>query len=455
MSWSIEPTLRPAGSPGLRLDTLVRLRWLAIAGQSAGVLFVEHGLGFPTPLVATGLVILVATSLNVALSLRFSRGHRFSARSSALILAFDVLQLTALLALTGGLENPFSLLFLAPVMISAATLPPRLTMALGALTVLCVSIVAVWRLPLPWVPGQTLILPGVYIAGVWISILLGLGFTGVYAWRVAEEARQLADALAATELVLAREQQLHAVDGLAAAAAHQLGTPLATIAVVARELERQAGAGHPFRDDIVLLREQAGRCREILSKIASLAGEDVGPFGELSIGQLLEELAAPHRNFGVEIAVQVRQDEAVPVSARNPGVFYGLGNVIENAVDFAEAKVSITASWTADQVSVTVADDGPGFAPDILARLGEPYVSTRRGGASDRRGDGGGLGLGLFIARTLLERSGARVIWGNRLGASGACVDILWPRHIFEARNKPGSTRLGDKPAGFGIMRRV
>ena len=418
----------------LRLETLIRLRWLAIAGQSAAVLFVQHGLGFPTPLVGTGVVILVAAVVNVWLAYRYPKGHRLDGRSSALILAFDILQLSALLFLTGGLENPFAYLFLAPVMISATVLSPGMTVALGALAVGCASVLAVWHMPLPWLEGQALVVPGVYIAGVWVSILLGIGFIGVYAWRVADEARQLAGALAATELVLTREQHLTMVDGLAAAAAHQLGTPLSTITVVARELERQAGPDHPFHEDFALLRTEAARCRDILSKIASLGGEDTGPHGELTLDHLLEELIAPHRHFGIEIDVALDGERPVPVCARNPGVIYGIGNLIENAIDFAATRVSVSATWTADKVVVAIVDDGPGFNADVLGRLGEPYVTSRGAERGEKRGEGGGLGLGLFIARTLLERSGASVAWGNRAGTPGASVRLSWPRALFEAR---------------------
>lgn len=420
------PRRATAAGAGLRVDTIVRLRWLAIAGQAAGVLFVEFALGFPTPLASAGAVILFATALNVALSTGFPRSTRLSGPVSALVLAFDVLQLSALLYLTGGLENPFSFLFLAPVMVSAAALPPRLTVTLGLFAVACASVLAVWHRPLPWFPGQALVVPGVYVAGVWVSILLGLAFIGVYAWRAAEEARQLSDALAATELALAREQHLHAVDGLAAAAAHQLGTPLSTIALVARELERQATGDHPFREDIALLRSEAARCRDILGKITSLGGEETGPHGTLSIGHLLEELAAAHRVIGATIDIVTDGTDPQPVLARNPGILHGLDNIIENAADFADDLVVISARWDAARLTVTVSDDGPGFPSDLLERIGEPYVS-RRALPSETR-EGGGLGLGLFIARTLLERSGAQVRWGNRPGRTGAEVTVTWPR---------------------------
>lgn len=431
--------MRPDGELRLRLETLVRLRWLAILGQSAAVLFVGLVLAFETPLTETAAVIFVATILNVILSVRPQLLGRFNARTSALVLAFDIVQLAALLYLTGGLQNPFSILFLAPVMISAAALPPRMTILLGLLAVAMASILAVFHRPLPWIPGHLLVFPGVYTAGIWTSILLGAAFIGVYAWRVAEESRQMADALAATELVLAREQHLSAVDGLAAAAAHQLGTPLATIAVVVKEMDRIVKEGDPLKEDIALLRQEAARCRDILAKIASLGGEEDGPLGEMTIEQLIEELAAPQRNFGIILDLSAKGPEPAPRCQRNHGVIYGIGNLIENAVDYAESRVGVAARWTDREVSITVSDDGPGFASDVVNRLGQPYLTTR--GARMREGEdrnhaGGGLGLGLFIAKTLLERSGGKVSFGNRAGRNGAEISIRWPREVFTARGR-------------------
>ena len=445
---------RHTGDLRLRLDTLVRLRWLAIIGQSATVLFVALGLDFDTPLTETAVVILLATLLNVGMSLIWPATHRFSSSVSALILAFDILQLSALLYLTGGLQNPFSVLFLAPVMISAAALPPRLTIALGLLAIAMASLLTLHHRPLPWMHGHLLVFPTVYTAGIWTSILLGLGFIGVYAWRVAEEARQMADALSATELVLAHEQHLSAVDGLAAAAAHQLGTPLATIAVVVKEMDRQVAAGDPLKEDIGLLRQETARCRDILAKITSLGGEEDGPFGELAIEHLIEELSAPHRNFGIEIAVKCEGPEPQPRSPRNPGLIYGIGNLIENAVDFAETRVTVEARWSNRDVTITVADDGPGFSSDVLHQLGRPYLTTRRNrirDGEDRNHAGGGLGLGLFIAKTLLERSGARIVFGNRPGSGGAQIDIIWPRAEFSARLH---NVADDKAGAVGFMSR-
>jgi two-component system sensor histidine kinase RegB len=273
------------------------------------------------------------------------------------------------------------------------------------------------------------------MVGVWLSILLAIGYIGVYTWQVAEEARQLSDALAATELVLAREQHLSQLDGLAAAAAHELGTPLSTITVVVREIERALEANSPHAEDVKLLREQAQRCREILAKITELpTGE---PFDQTPLSALIEEAVAPHRNFGVAIGVAYPPNRATePVGARNPAIRYGLGNLIENAVDFAHSRVEISARWTADEVSIAISDDGPGFAPEIVDRIGAPYVTHRRPEVRSPEGDEDavfGLGLGFFIAKTLLERSGAKLSLINRAPPlHGATVTVTWNRTEFE-----------------------
>jgi two-component system sensor histidine kinase RegB len=415
----------------LRLDTLVRLRWLAIAGQSAAVVIVHAGLGFTLPLAPCFAVIALSAALNVGLRLRYPVTHRLADRPAAALLAYDVIQLAALLYLTGGLENPFAVLFLAPVMISATALPPATTASLGVLVVACASVLSIVHLPVPWHAPDALELPFLYVAGIWFALLLALGFIGVYAWRVADESRQLSQALAATELVLAREQHLSTLDGLAAAAAHELGTPLATIALVAKELERALAPG-PHAEDLTLLREQVARCREILKKLTSL-DEAGAPFERMAVSHLLEEIVAPHRNFGVTLEVAIQGDGGPePFWRRNPSVLYGLGNLVENAVDFARSRVLLKARWDAGRVEVEIADDGPGFPPEIMARLGEPYVSTRSAGDRVEDPEAGGLGLGFFIAKTLLERSGGQVSIGNAaLPASGAVVKVVWSRDRF------------------------
>ena len=417
----------------VRLDTILRLRWLAALGQLAAIFIVAQGLEFDVPVMPCVAIVGLSAVTNLALQIRFNPMQRLEPIYAAVLLALNIVELGALLFFTGGLQNPFSFLFLAPVLISATALPIRLTIALGVLAVACASALVFFHLPLPWDSDDPLVLPPIYPFGVWLSILLAIGVTSLYAFQVTEESRKLSDALAATELVLTREQHLTQIDGLAAAAAHELGTPLSTIFLIARELEKTVQDNGHLTSELKTLREQAQRCRDILAKITQLSSSGA-PFDRMPLSTLIEESVAPHRDFGV--AIKVRLAVAAtrePVGARNPAILYGVGNILENAVDFARSTVEVNAWWNSDTVEMVISDDGPGIAPDMLKRIGEPYLSRRRG-ADEAQTGRSGLGLGVFIARTLLERTGAKVSFTNRIFPDhGAVVQIVWPRERFEA----------------------
>jgi two-component system, sensor histidine kinase RegB len=411
----------------IRLDTILRLRWLAVLGQLAAIFIVAQGLEFNVEIVPCVSIIALSAALNLALQTVSNPLQRLEPVYAAALLALNIVELAALLFLTGGLQNPFSFLFLAPVLISATALPARFTFGLGVLAVACASVLFFFHLPLPWDSDDPLVLPPIYLVGIWLSIVLAIGVTSLYSFQVTEEARKLADALAATELVLTREQHLTQLDGLAAAAAHELGTPLATIFLISRELEKTVKEPN-FAADLKTLREQTQRCRDILSKITQLSSTGA-PFDRMKLSELIEEVVAPHRDFGVDIKVRIAVAiVAEPVGSRNPAILYGVGNIVENAVDFARTTVEVNAWWNKDNIELVISDDGAGIPPDILNRIGEPYLSRRR-----NQDEGGGLGLGVFIARTLLERTGAKVSFTNpTFPEHGAVVQIAWPRERFE-----------------------
>ncbi|SCB17913.1 two-component system, sensor histidine kinase RegB [Bradyrhizobium yuanmingense] len=416
----------------IRLDTILRLRWLAVLGQLAAIFIVAQGLEFNVEIIPCVSIIALSAALNLALQTAANPMQRLEPMQAAGLLALNIVELAGLLFFTGGLQNPFSFLFLAPVLISATALPARFTFGLGLLAVACASILFFFHFPLPWDSEDPLVLPPVYLVGVWLSIALAIGVTSLYSFQVTEEARKLADALAATELVLTREQHLTQLDGLAAAAAHELGTPLATIFLISRELEKTVKEPS-IAADLKTLREQTQRCRDILSKITQLSPTGA-PFDHMKLSELIEEVVAPHRDFGVEIKVRIAVAAAAePVGSRNPAILYGIGNIVENAVDFARTSVEVNAWWNQDHIELVISDDGPGIPPDILNRIGEPYLSRRRP-QDDGGGERRGLGLGVFIARTLLERTGAKVSFTNRIFPDhGAVVQITWPRQRFEA----------------------
>ncbi len=443
LSLNQDPVLIADADSRLKLQTIVRLRWLGVLGQIVAVGVVSLGLGFDMPVGPCLAFIAMSAWVNVFLAVRYPARYRLSVTFATALLAYDILQLAALLYLTGGIDNPFTMLIIAPVTVSAATLPLRNTIALGLLAMVATCYICFYSLPLPWKPGLSLEHPLLYKFGMLAAVGASMTFLALYAWRLTKEGRQMSNALAATELVLAREQKLHALDGLAAAAAHELGTPLSTIALVTTELERQLRKDSPYWDDVVLLRSQAQRCRDILQKLTSHPPEQDPLHATLTVMEMLHEAAAPYAGGRAAIAIAARPAPSAagpaarePIGARRPGVIYGLGNIIENAVDFAEREVNISAEWDAGALSVTILDDGPGFLPEIIDTLGEPYVTTRPAPGRDRgQGKDLGLGLGFFIAKTLLERSGAKISLENRTPPlHGAAVRIVWPRGAFDIR---------------------
>lgn len=430
------PSIRHAqfgrSSRSLRLQTLVRLRWLAVAGQTLTVLIVALVLQFSLPLSETGLLIAALALVNLGLSLRFPPTHRLQPAAALVLLGFDLLQMSGLLFITGGLANPFAPLLCVPVIISFASLPLRHSLGLLGFAIACTTALTISPYPVPWHPDETLIIHPVMQLGIWCAIVSMMVFAAFYAYRVSMEATLLADALAATELVLEREKHLSQLDGLAAAAAHELGTPLATISVVAKEMERELAGDERFGEDVALLRSQSERCRDILRRLTSLSADNEAHMRRLPLSSLIEEVMAPHRQFGIDLVLVEKGEKAQePVGNRNAGILYGLGNLVENAVDFARRQVTLTVAHDVERVSITIEDDGDGFAPDVLSHIGEPYMSTR----SRESTSAGGLGLGLFIAKTLLERSGATLTFTNgSADQPGARILITWPRSVMDIK---------------------
>jgi two-component system, sensor histidine kinase RegB len=444
--------LSPAVRGRVRLRTLSNLRWLAISGQSATLFIVYFGLGYGLPLWRCIGVIAASALLNVLLAVRYPTTHRLTNREATVHLAYDVLQLAALLYLTGGLENPFALMFLAPVVIAAATLNLSNTIILGSLAFTAISVITLAHEPLPWAPGETLRLPALYQGGIWASLVLGIGFTSIYAWRIASEAARMSAGLAATQLALARENRMASIGALATAAAHELGTPLGTIAVVARELERALPPNSQEAEDARLLRGEAERCRGILTRLARPEQSVIEATQRLPLGAVLDEIANEHRSEDLEIAIQLGPEHTdnEPKVWRVPELQHGLANFIANAADFARSRVGVRAQWNDKELRVSVEDDGPGFSPEIMERIGEPYVTSRPGTyalgetelePSEAFSGQQGMGLGFFIAKTLIEQTGGRVQAQNQPGG-GALVTARWPRGAIDGEKPPGNARV-------------
>jgi two-component system sensor histidine kinase RegB len=419
------------GSGRVNLRTLITIRWIAVAGQFAAVLTVEYVLGFRLPL----LLALATIGASVVLNL-FALGHRASQpflgdRDAALYLAYDTLQLALLLFLTGGLDNPFAALMLAPLTVGATVLSSRRVLVLTVLAVSCLTGVALYSFPLPWPEGQQLGMPTLYRLGHWAALSLSAMFIAGYVWQVARGARDMADALGASQIALARAQRVSALGALAAAAAHELGTPLGTIAVVAKEMAREVPTDSPLAEDIQLLQSQTARCRDILAELGRRPGTEAetdGGFGAVPITAVVEEAAAPYRRTAVALRIEPGGG-AEPLIRVSPELAHGLGLLIQNAIQFARSQVLVTVDRPRGGLHIAIRDDGPGFPPGVLGRLGEPYLSAR---TAQQRDSTGSMGLGIFIAQTLLERTGATVAYANA-PEGGAEVSLVWRSPGFVA----------------------
>ncbi|ALL12074.1 ActS/PrrB/RegB family redox-sensitive histidine kinase [Caulobacter henricii] len=422
----------------LRVRSLLTQRWLAIAGQTAALLFGALVLKLQAPWALCFSLVALSAWLNVLLGLA-STGQRMAREGEATAqIAFDILQMTGLLYLTGGAQNVFCLLLIAPVTLAAATLPARFALGLALLAIGCQIALAFFHMPMPTLAGTPAMPPpppSVLFAMV-AARILGIIITGAYAWQAASESARMELALNVTETVLAREQRLSALGALAAAAAHELGTPLATISVVAREMARNA-PDDQTREDAELMIGQAARCREILQRLTEMPEAQDAVHERMSLVQLVQDVIEPHLVHGVRVEAVVNgpSGETAPDIWRRPEVIHAMTSIVENAVDFARAEVLVIARFDQRSVVIEVRDDGPGFTAEVLAKLGEPYVTTRPGAEGSRTGHIG-MGLGFFIAKTLLERTGATVDFRNgRRG--GAVVSARWPRSALEA---PGYT---------------
>lgn len=417
----------PALGP-IRNDTLISLRWLALGGQLAavaGALIV----GARLPVAPLLAVLAFAAGLNLAV--QRSRPVWLMRTRAFGQLSFDAVQVALVLILTGGLDNPFALFVLVPMILAATALDGRTTALMAALTVALIVTMTLLRAPLEFRPDAPLPPGQAWQLARALSLVIGGGFLTLSVHRIARELAAARGAMGAMGMALAREQRIQHVGGVVAAAAHELGTPLATIKLIsselADELAAEAAARPALDDDLRQLAASADRCRDILRQMRE-AGRDEAVATSAPLDEILAEAAAPHVDRGIRVTIDTGPLAALQVR-REAELVFGLRNLIQNAVDFAREEVRITADAWDGAIRVTVRDDGPGYPPHLLGRLGEPFLTTRRGGAVEGEAYDG-MGLGLFIARTLLERRSGQVVHSND---HGAVATVTWPRGRIEA----------------------
>jgi two-component system, sensor histidine kinase RegB len=456
-----DPTLalfKSRRSNWVRLRTLIVLRWIAIAGQLGAITVAQRLFALDLELGLCFLAIGAAITANLIAVFVYPENKRLTESEVAVMLLFDISQLSFLLYLTGGLNNPFALLILVPVTISATALRAGTTALLGGIAIFFITVVTQYYVPLRTDQGLFMQMPADFLFGFWVAIVIGVVFLSAFAQRVTAEIYAMSDALVATQMALAREQKLTDLGGVVAAAAHELGTPLATIKLVSSELADELADQPELLDDVNLIRSQADRCRDILRSMGR-AGKDDLHLRNAPVATVVREAAEPHAHRGKEIHYDIAPgpggDARQPVIHRRPEIIHGLRNLIQNAIDFAEANVWIDIAWTPDTITVRIIDDGQGFPQQVLARIGDPFVRQRREEDELRqRPEYEGMGLGLFIAKTLLERSGAELTFANgrdpyagegRDGdRDGAIVETVWPRSDIVAEDAEAGRPLGD-----------
>jgi two-component system sensor histidine kinase RegB len=438
----------------IRLRTLIVLRWIAILGQLLAITVAQAVFGLNLPLALCYLAVSASVVSNLIAIYAFPENKRLTEAEVVSMLMFDIAQLCFLLYLTGGLNNPFALLVLAPVTISASVLRLKSTLMLGGLAFMLLSLVGLVHIPLRTREGFIMQMPHDFLFGFWVAIVTGLAFIAGYARRISIEIHAMSDALLATQMALVREQKLTDLGGVVAAAAHELGTPLATIKLVSSELAAELD-DPDLREDACLIRDQADRCRDILRSMGR-AGKDDKHMQFAPLDTVIREAAEPHSMRGKDIHYSVAParggETEQPIVKRQPEVIHGLRNLVQNGVDFAERNLWIDAHWTRETLSITIADDGPGYPPQVIGRLGDPFLRRRRSDEDTaKRPEYEGMGLGLFIAKTLLERSGADVRFSNggdpfltadeSPARSGALVTVTWPRAALSpgAEGRPGA----------------
>ena len=442
----------------IRLRTMIWLRWCAIVGQLTAITLAQKFYNLQLELGLCYLAVGVSIVGNLIAIFVFPENKRLNEAENFLMVLFDLLQLSFLLYLTGGLHNPFTILILGPVIVSATIMSLRSTIIIGATALTLVTLMVFFHLPLRTEQGFIMRIADVFVFGQWIAITIAVVFLSLYARQITEEMNSMSDAVVATQMALSRTQMLNNLGGVVAAAAHELGTPLATIKLTSAELIEDLDGQPDLQDDARLIREQADRCRDILQSMGRAGKQDLH-IRSAPLVEVIREAAEPHLNRGKDVLIEAHgadeNDFEPPMAMRQPEIIHGLRNLIQNAVDFARATVWIEAQWTETAVSLRVMDDGPGYPTNMLGRIGDPFVRNRRT-ERDRtaRPEYEGMGLGLFIAKTLLQRSGAELSFANGVGRSngtankrGAIVEVVWPRDAIVPPTRPKGEGIGENPS--------
>ena len=413
----------------LNLDkkTLTILRYIAIFGQFIAINIVFFYLELQFPLKESYIIILIGLTTNLFLQFKV-KVNQLKDTYASLFLLYDLFQLSSLLYLTGGILNPFSILLIIPTIVSSTFLSMGTTIILGVITSFLLFILSFVYLPLPGLDKNIFEVPNFYKQGILTAILIGLVFLSYFGIRFAGETKKRSEALRKLQEVISKEYELESLGGLAAAAAHSLGTPLATISVVAKELKKEIGDDKEISKDIDLLISQTKRCSEILKQISKKQIKEDIFLNSIKFEDLLEEIISSFKETSSkDINLIVENDNNKIAIQRTPEIIYGLRNFIGNAVKFSKSQVNINLRSDQKIIEITINDDGPGIPEDLIQKMGEPYIKSK----SKELSDNSGLGLGTFLGKTLLERQGAKLIFKRNSKLGGALVVLSWNTNKF------------------------
>ena len=408
----------------IQLDkkTLVFLRWIALIGQYLTISIVYFIFKFELPFLYCSIVITLGILTNLYLQFKFKK-NQLNNFTSTFFLFYDLIQLSVLLYLTGGITNPFSILLIVPAIVASTFLTLKSTINLSIMTVIILMVLTIYNLPLPHYGQLHFHVPDTYLYALPIAIIITLIFLTYFGVRFGIESKKRTEALNKLELILAKEHELESIGLQAAAAAHSLGTPLSTINVIARELEKEIGNNPKYEKDIDLLLSQTKRCSDILKNLSQDKFKEDNFLSDIKIEELINEIIRSFKEISnKKICLAAKNNKINPQIERTLEITYGLRNFIGNAVKYSNSTVDIVLISDNKITEVKVCDDGPGFSEDILDILGEPYIRSKNKVINSKSG----LGLGTFIGKTLLERMKANVKFDKCAETNGAMVIIGW-----------------------------
>lgn len=420
--------------------TLLLVRWATVLGQCITLLVVSYIFRLQIPLFPAMICVLSALILNI-FAVFYHKSPSITETQATFYLSFDIIQVSGLIFLTGGISNPFTILIITPVTVGAALLPLHKTAFLSFLAILSIAVISLWYIPLPQYEAFEHI-PSLFIMGERASLVFAVFFFSLYIWWISSDNRNMQQALHSSQMALSRQKQMNALNAQAAAATHELGSPLSTIAIIAKDLKQECQTDSSIGEDIDLLLSQIERCRSILQDLSNRPSRDSDDFVDiLSPQTLIEFIAEPflieNSDINLKIDVNMEKNADTLRIRKSPEIVYGLGTIIQNAVQFAHQAVIIEIFWDNKIFGIAIKDDGPGFSNSVLSKIGRPYISTRKD-------TGKNMGLGIFIAQNLLETKGAEIKFSNAQ-SGGAIVEIKWNRETLNNLEKQNDDRIGTR----------